>query len=433
MSEATRTDVPAHTAEPERQEQAYGERHATVIVNQNPIYDGRLRELVPLVAVNFLLNAVTAGFYRFWAKTRLRHYFLSRISFLSDRLIYTGTGKELFVGFLVIVGILVPFFGAFDWLSNYALGQGMVAFGAAQAAYFASLMFLFHAAVYRAQRYRLSRITWRGIRGGQSGSAFVYAVRAMGWSLATVLTAGLAYPLMRTNLMGYRINNARFGQQEFRFDGGAAALYGYWLLPWVSVLIVIACVIALVGMVGTLNIAEGIESMLEEDKAAVGDVMLKWSPVVYGALGLFFLSGFWYRAKEVRHFTGHTTFGELSFTSRLGGLKLFLLYLAYGLLLSLVIGVAIALLAAGVHYFDWRALEDKDSTATMFIGLGVVVLLLGTGSLLKPLIMQNLLVRMFCNSLAVKGRIETDKLLQSQMQAPRRGEGLADALDIDGF
>ena len=26
-----------------------------------------------------------------------------------------------------------------------------------------------------------------------------------------------------------------------------------------------------------------------------------------------------------------------------------------------------------------------------------------------------------------------DKLLQSQMEAPRRGEGLADAFDIDGF
>jgi uncharacterized membrane protein YjgN (DUF898 family) len=433
VSGFSQIDVSSRTAQLKRHEQAYQGQHATVYVDQRPAYDGRFGELVSLVFVNFMLNAVTAGFYRFWAKTRLRRYFLSRISFLNDRLIYTGTGMELFVGFLVIVGILVPFFVGFDLLGSYALGQGIIAYSAAQSAYVLSLMFLFHAAVYRAQRYRLSRINWRGIRGGQTGSAFAYAARAMGWSVAVVLTAGLAYPLMRTSLMGYRINNARFGQQEFRFVGGAGPLYGYWILPWLSVLVTITCVIALVGMIGTANLADGIEHLPAEDKSLIGATMLKWSPVLFGALGLFFFSNFWYRAKEARHFTGHTAFGDLAFESRLSGIKLFVPYLAYGLLLALVIGGAAALLVAGIQQFNLAELDSEDQTTTMLIGFGVIILLLGTGSLFKPLIVQNLLLRFYCNNLTVKGMIETEKLLQSQIQAPSRGEGLADALDIDGF
>jgi uncharacterized membrane protein YjgN (DUF898 family) len=433
VSGISQNDIHARTAELKRQEQAYQGRHATVMVNQAPVYDGRLRELFSLVLVNFLLNVITAGFFRFWAKTRLRRYFLSRVSFLDDRLIYTGTGKELFIGFLVILAVLVPVFIGFELLKGYAFGQGMIVFTFAQVVYYGSIMFLVFAAVYRAQRYRLSRITWRGIRGGQAGSAFAYAIRAMGWSAAVLVTVGLAYPLMRTDLMAYRINNARFGQQGFWFTGSAGPLFAYWMLPWISLLVLAGSVIALVGLVGTANLTEGFENMTTEDKAALGKTMPIWSPVVYGAIGLFFIASFWYRAAEVRHFTGHTTFGNLAFESRLTGFKLLLPYLAYGFLLSLVIGGVIALLAAGIYSFDGSVLDSENETTFTIFVFGAVIVLFGMGSLFKPLIVQNFLIRVFCNSLTIKGRIESDKLLQSQMKAPQRGEGLADALDIDGF
>jgi len=91
------------------------------------------------------------------------------------------------------------------------------------------------------------------------------------------------------------------------------------------------------------------------------------------------------------------------------------------------------LVVGGRQYSDVGETIGENETAAMFLGFGIVLLLLGIGSILKPLILQNLLVRLFCNSLTIKGRIESDRLLQNQMKAPGRGEGLADALDIDGF
>ncbi len=76
----------------------------------SPGYTGNPVEIGTIVGVNFVLNLVTLGFYRFWAKTRVRRYLWSRISLYGDRLEYTGLGKELFIGFLIAMAILVPFF-----------------------------------------------------------------------------------------------------------------------------------------------------------------------------------------------------------------------------------------------------------------------------------------------------------------------------------
>ena len=99
---------------------------------QQPAYDGDAGELLPIVLVNAVLSLVTLGLFRFWAKTRLRRYFLSRISFMGDRLAYTGTGKELFIGFLIVLMVLIPFSIAFQILSVWTQGQGWGWFGLVQ-------------------------------------------------------------------------------------------------------------------------------------------------------------------------------------------------------------------------------------------------------------------------------------------------------------
>ena len=40
---------------------------------------------------------------------------------------------------------------------------------------------------------------------------------------------------------------------------------------------------------------------------------------------------------------------------------------------------------------------------------------------------------MHCKTLTIQGSFSPDRLFQSQLSIPQRGEGLADALDIDAF
>src|SRR5271166_2072668 len=70
-------------------------------------YDWRVGEIYPIFLLNLLLTIVTLGIFRFWAVTRLRRYLWSRAAFQDQRLTYTGTGGELFVGFLLAGLVLV--------------------------------------------------------------------------------------------------------------------------------------------------------------------------------------------------------------------------------------------------------------------------------------------------------------------------------------
>ena len=399
---------------------------ARMMVKESPVYDGRESEILRIVSVNLILNFMTLGLYRFWAKTRLRRYFLSRIAFLGDRFEYTGTGKELFVGFLIVLAILAPVGVVFQFLSHYAVSQGLETVVIVQTAYALMFYFLIQIAVYRAQRYRLSRTSWRGIRGGQSGSAILYALFAMMWSVITLITLGLAYPLMRRSLQGYKINNARFGDESFHFEGGAGALCLAWILPWTGLALVVAA-FALVGVEQRGTGPVDWEQAMQDPKQLLQSFGY-WQLLLGGFL-LFWTTLFWYRAAELRYFASRTVFDELRFTSTFKGIQIFLIYIAYLILMLLVVLGAGALFFAASKVFiganSWF-LQTVVSAAVIIPAL----LLLGA---LQPLIVQNFLVRVFCNSLIAQGTFSPERLLQNQLDIPRRGEGLADALDIDAF
>src|ERR1700761_78509 len=77
-------------------------------VGQRPLltYDGNVGELYGIFLKNLLLTIVTVGIYRFWATTAMRRYVWSHMRFQDERFEYTGTGGELFKGFLLAMGIM---------------------------------------------------------------------------------------------------------------------------------------------------------------------------------------------------------------------------------------------------------------------------------------------------------------------------------------
>src|SRR5262245_59455913 len=64
-------------------------------------HDARFGEVAALAAKNALLSLVTLTLYRFWARASMRRRLWARTSVLGDPLEYSGTGWELFRGFLI--------------------------------------------------------------------------------------------------------------------------------------------------------------------------------------------------------------------------------------------------------------------------------------------------------------------------------------------
>lgn len=406
---------------------------STLMVKEGPVYTGRAREIFPIALVNIVLTFLTVGIYRFWAKTRIRRYFVSRVSFLGDPLEYSGTGMELFIGFLIIMAVLVPLFMVMGILQGFFMrpGTDLVSSGIFELGYLLAIYFLYNVAVYRAQRYRLSRINWRGIRGGQEGSALLYATLAIGLGVATLLTVGLIYPIMRRVLVGYRINRSCFGAERFHFSGGAAKLFAAWLVPW-------ALVTGVLGAIAYLAATMGVtvdEKNAEPDQIAdlfsfIWQVYGEFLPLPAVAILLAFI---WYRAVETRQWMNGTAFDQLAFASRLNLFHILLPYLAYLALLAVVSGAVFYGIAQAIDLTGPRTAPALPAEAPILIAIAAVAVLWIIGGLLQPVIVQNWLISNICHTLSIQGRFSPDTLFQNQLDIPRSGEGLADALDVDAF
>ena len=197
-------------------------------------FTGIRRDFGDLIVRGALLELITLGFYRFWLATDMRRHLWSHTEVGGDTAEYTGTAKELLIGFLFALAILVPIYLAYFFVTLEA--ERWYAFASVPLLLFFYLFTQF--AVYRARRYRLTRTIWRGVRLWMTGSGWAYAFRAFGWSILTGLTLGLALPWMRASLERYKMRHTFYGDLpgDFVATGGEFFKRGWWLwlLMWLT-------------------------------------------------------------------------------------------------------------------------------------------------------------------------------------------------------
>ncbi|MCA6489240.1 MAG: DUF898 family protein, partial [Chitinophagaceae bacterium] len=114
--------------------------------------------------VNFLLQIVTLGLYYPWAKANTLEYLYSHTTLQDHPFSFTGTGKEMFRGYvklLVFMGILLSLF--FILVTNNMGGWGLLLI-------YLTLFLLIPLALHGSYRYRMAKTSWRGIRFGYTGN-----------------------------------------------------------------------------------------------------------------------------------------------------------------------------------------------------------------------------------------------------------------------
>lgn len=258
-------------------------------------HNGEVYDLFGIHIVNMLLTIVTIGIYRFWAKTRIRRYLWSQTSFLGDRFEYTGTGKELLLGFAIVMAFLVIFFGIytalFSWIwPEWFTDKGLRALY--NAPIFVLSVVIVGMARFRARRYRLSRTLWRGIRGAQTGASVQYGLRELGFWILTLLTFGFYLPYMSTRLAAYKFNNTWLGDRRIDFNATGDRLLGVFAICWLLTL---------------------------------------------PTLGFCWI---WYRAAALRYYASCVRYGDLGFEVDVDGWFLFLLVVPNMLLIIFTMGLA---------------------------------------------------------------------------------------------
>ncbi len=397
-------------------------------------FDGRRRALAAILIRNLLLNVATFGFYRFWAKTRLRRYVWRHVRFLGDPLEYLGTARELLTGFLVAVAVLAPLFGLYFLVEFFVGGAFAAAPLVLDAFYYLALFLLVEVAVYRVRRYRLTRTAWRGVRFGLGGSSLEYALISGGYGLAALATLGFAYPWWRVATVRYAARHARFGVARLALEADARWLFRRWLAVAAPVATAVAAFVWINGWTFGPLASDFGRFVSEAGHAGANDVVdgsyLK--RIQFWPLALVLTSPvlwIWYRAVEFRHLIGGTRVGGMAFDSGLRGGYVFK---AYALFLATLIGASFL---AGVAAATMISLVFLESTA--FSG-GIFAMSFLTINVLfynfvRTLILDFALLRHVCETLRPSDRHALDGVEQSPEGVPRRGEGLADALDVGGF
>ncbi|MDB5534639.1 MAG: hypothetical protein JWO28_2954, partial [Hyphomicrobiales bacterium] len=316
-----------------------------------------------MLARGAMLLLVTFGFYRFWLSTSIRRHLWSRTSVAGENFEYTGTGRELLIGFLFALAILVPIY-----IVYFLIGiefERLRAFTSLPLLLFMAVFGQF--AIYRARRYRLTRTVWRGVRFWMNGSGWVYGLRALGMQILVFLSLGLAYPWYAAWRERYKMRHTFYGDAPGAFEGRSGQLFrqgiGMWMMTVGMALVFIIAAIA-------LGASTGFESMPKVGLGVLSILITLWAiaaPFVYPYL----------KALEWRWWAQGVRMGGVSMQSSLRGgqlLKIYLKIFAWVLLVFLIWAI-LASLTAGLFYVMFGSFGnffELPLSAKIFSGVAIV-------------------------------------------------------------
>lgn len=357
----------------------------------------RIGGLIGLHIVNTIFMVLTLFIYRFWALTRVRRAIWPRMSLDGTPLEYTGTGLEIFLGFLkVFLLILLPYAIFSNWVQAHIINPEL---GFSPVFVLLSLLsslgifYLYAAARYLAYRYRVNRTQWRGIRGSVGGAAYVYALKSIGFYALVFVTLGVVKPWADIQLLKYKFNHTQFGGHPFSFNATTKGLWTPYLPALALYFVGIFGVLAPFAFVhgdpfwSTLTGNDVLIDTASIDPATLGKmraitVTMAFLGMIGGGIAyLNYLIMYW------RNVVGKISFGTARFSFRPTRLQVFGLFLGNWLIIILTLGILLPV--------AW----------------------LRKGSFLA-------------RHLTIVGGLNTDDLIQAEFDTDSRGEGLLGDFDI---
>lgn len=420
-------------------------------------FKGKTRPVIGLGFANGILKVMSLGLYSFWAKTEVRKRIWSSLRINGEPLTYTGTGRELFFGFLIVFAVIVVPVTALGIVAAILGRQSLAAF---QAIIYLGFFLLFGNAVYRATRYRLSRTEWRGIRGALVGSPGSYGW-AYFWTLAVpfflvvaiagitayatapavggvIIVAGFVAALFvfpwRANLLQKRITaDMRFGSTPLTYDGGSGPLYKRYTFTWLGTVTVL---LAAFSATAVQLLTSGIYARLLAKIPPTPRELLPFAGIwLFAIISVAVLTA-WYRAHQFNHFARHTHFAGATFRADATGKSLMWLVLSNWLLSIAGIGSGLilgftAIRMLGIAPQPSVVPNDPDAGGILpSITLVIPIVVMTTAA---TTLAQFRSARYYLSRLKLDGSVDLNAIRQSDHNAPRRGEGLAQVFDIDAF
>jgi uncharacterized membrane protein YjgN (DUF898 family) len=360
-------------------------------------FTGNRKGFLHLVTRGAALELVTLGFYRFWLVTDIRRQLWANTVIDGDAAEYTGRGRELLIGFLIALAILVPIYLLYFLISVEVEHLRALASIPLVASFFVFGQF----AIYRARRYRLTRTVWRGVRLWMDGSGWIYAWWSSVWLLLVIVTLGLALPWRAAALERYKMQHSWYGDLQGDFVGSGWVFFKqiWWL--WLVTPLALFASPAL--------------------------------PFLYGH----------YKAVEWRWWVSGIRFGGVTAESKLESDALIDLYWKMiGWYFLLIIGFAIVIGGAAALSAGLGGISTEELAAPGGITRAVPLLVVTVISYLALALALSVVVRLYLtrdvwarvlSTTVVTNLDAAANVTATGDLATAVGEGIADGLDVAGF
>ncbi len=196
-------------------------------------YKGNGLDYFRIMLVNFILTIITFGLYYPWAKARTLQYMYSQTTFQNQPFVFTGTGNQMFKGFIKSLGIILVIYG----FGLYIAVSNIFGRGGTQLVLLALYLVIFAImplAIHGSYRYRFAKTVWSGIRFGYTGDRWALVRIFFKGIFFTIITLGFYLPWFHMNLRRYLLCNVRIGNARFAYKGEGAEYFwinlkGYFL------------------------------------------------------------------------------------------------------------------------------------------------------------------------------------------------------------
>ena len=243
-------------------------------------FTGSRPEFRRLVLRGGFFEFLTLGFYRFWLATDMRRHLWSNTSVRGDALEYTGTAKELLIGFLFALAILVPIYLIYFFIGLEAERyRRLPAFRSVSSSFCST-----NSPCIGRGAIGSRAPSGAVVRFWMKGSGWAYAWRAGLWTLLVIITLGLALPWYQAALERYKMKHSYFGDLQGRFDGTGWQFFkrGAWI--WFLALLILVLIVACAVVAAAPRVISSLGETQRESSESQGSLCSSWAPSSVGPL-----------------------------------------------------------------------------------------------------------------------------------------------------
>lgn len=192
------------------------EETTTKTQNYSLEFFGKGSEFFSIMIVNWLLTIITFGLYYPWARAKNLRYIYGQTALNNERFHFSGTGKEMFIGFLKIIGLYIVFILLVFAILFIATSSGLTwMIILANFLPYLAILAIIPFAIHGSLRYRMSRTSYRSIRLGYRGNRNELVKNYYKWIFFTIITLGIYGAWLSMNFRRFTHKHIRYGDVEF--------------------------------------------------------------------------------------------------------------------------------------------------------------------------------------------------------------------------